>query len=47
MQVVKDRHAGRGSFARPLSAAETVAVIRDQQELWKPALAKVAEEMKK
>ena len=46
MTVVKDRLAGRGSFARPMSPAEVTAFIRDQQELWKPAIARIAEQMK-
>lgn len=41
---VRDKLAARGSYARPLSAAETEAAIRDQQEQWKPALERVAQQ---
>jgi tripartite-type tricarboxylate transporter receptor subunit TctC len=43
---VKDKLAARGSFARPLTPAETTALIREQQEQWKPALDRVAEQTK-
>jgi tripartite-type tricarboxylate transporter receptor subunit TctC len=44
---VRDKLAARGSFARPLTPAETVAVIRQQQEQWKPALDRIAEQTQK
>jgi tripartite-type tricarboxylate transporter receptor subunit TctC len=47
MASVKDALANRGSFARPMSPSEVTAFIRDQQELWKPAIARLAEQMKK
>jgi tripartite-type tricarboxylate transporter receptor subunit TctC len=47
MQVVKDRLATRGSYARPMSPAEVTKFISDQQALWKPAIEHVAEQMKK
>ena len=47
MQTVKDRLAGRGSFARPMSVTEVTAFIGAQQDLWKPAIARLAEQMKK
>jgi tripartite-type tricarboxylate transporter receptor subunit TctC len=46
MPQVKDRLAGRGSFARPMSPAEVTAFIKAQQDLWKPAIAHIAELMK-
>lgn len=46
MAQVKDRLAGRGSFARPMSPTEVTAFIAAQQELWKPAIARIAEQMK-
>ncbi|MPZ55935.1 MAG: tripartite tricarboxylate transporter substrate binding protein [Rhizobiales bacterium] len=46
MAQVKDRLAARGSFVRPMSPAEVTAFIREQQELWKPAIARIAEQMK-
>ena len=39
---VKDKLAARGSYARPMSPAEVTAFIRDQQQLWKPALLSIA-----
>jgi tripartite-type tricarboxylate transporter receptor subunit TctC len=47
MKVVQERLATRGSYARPMSPAEVTAFIRDQQTLWKPAIERIAEEMKK
>jgi tripartite-type tricarboxylate transporter receptor subunit TctC len=47
MKVVQGRLAGRGSFARPMSPAEVTVSIKEQQELWKPAIARIAEQMKK
>lgn len=38
--------AERGSFARPMSPEEVTAFIRDQQELWKPAIERIAQQMK-
>jgi len=46
MPQVKDRLAGRGSFVRPMSPAEVSAFIKAQQDLWKPAIARIAEQMK-
>jgi tripartite-type tricarboxylate transporter receptor subunit TctC len=41
---VKDKLAARGSYARPLSPAETAAAIHDQQQQWKPVLERVAQQ---
>jgi len=46
MPVVKERLAGRGSFARVMSPSEVTAFIKAQQDLWKPAIEKLAEQMK-
>jgi tripartite-type tricarboxylate transporter receptor subunit TctC len=46
MASVKDLLAARGSFARPMSPAEVTAFIREQQELWKPAIERIADQMK-
>jgi tripartite-type tricarboxylate transporter receptor subunit TctC len=46
MPQVKERLATRGSFARPMSPAEVTAFIKAQQDLWKPAIARIAEQMK-
>ncbi len=46
MTSVKDALANRGSFARPMSSTEVTAFIRDQQELWKPAIERLAQQMK-
>ena len=46
MTSVKDLLATRGSYARPMSPAEVTAFIREQQELWKPAIERLAEQMK-
>jgi tripartite-type tricarboxylate transporter receptor subunit TctC len=46
MPDVKDPLAARGSFARPMSPAEVTAFIRDQQDLWKPAIERIAKQMK-
>jgi tripartite-type tricarboxylate transporter receptor subunit TctC len=43
---VKEQLAGRGSFARPMSPQEVTAFIRDQQALWKPAIERLAQQMK-
>jgi hypothetical protein len=44
---VKDALSNRGSFARPMSPTEVTAFIREQQELWKPAIERIAVQMKK
>jgi tripartite-type tricarboxylate transporter receptor subunit TctC len=46
MANVKEQLAGRGSFARPMSPQEVTAFIRDQQALWKPAIERLAQQMK-
>jgi tripartite-type tricarboxylate transporter receptor subunit TctC len=46
MPQVKDRLAARGSFTRAMTPAEVTAFIRAQQELWKPAIERIAEQMK-
>jgi tripartite-type tricarboxylate transporter receptor subunit TctC len=46
MTQVKDRLAARGSFVRPMSPEEVTAFIRDQQALWKPAIERIASQMK-
>jgi tripartite-type tricarboxylate transporter receptor subunit TctC len=43
---VREPLAARGSFVRPTSPDEVTAFIRDQQELWKPAIKRIADEMK-
>jgi tripartite-type tricarboxylate transporter receptor subunit TctC len=47
MADVKERLAARGSFTRPMSPDEVTAFIRDQQALWKPAIERIAPEMKR
>jgi len=42
---VRDKIAARGSYARVRTPTETVAFIRAQQEQWKPALERVAQQM--
>ena len=39
---IKDKLAARGSYARPMSPVEVTAFIREQQQLWKPALQSIA-----
>ena len=46
MASVKEPLAARGSFTRPMSPPEVTAFIRDQQELWKPAIERIADQMK-
>ena len=46
MASVREPLAARGSFARPMSPEEVTAFIRDQQELWRPAIARIEEQMK-
>jgi tripartite-type tricarboxylate transporter receptor subunit TctC len=46
MSDVAGSLASRGSFARPMSPEATTAFIRDQQELWRPAIEQIAQEMK-
>ncbi len=46
MSVVKERLASRGSFVRPMSPSEVTTFIREQQELWKPAIEHLATQMK-
>lgn len=46
MADVTEPLAARGSFARPMSPYETTAFIRDQQTLWKPAVERIAREMR-
>jgi tripartite-type tricarboxylate transporter receptor subunit TctC len=41
---VKDKLAARGAYVRPTSAAEALAWVRGQQEMWKPALDQVAKQ---
>jgi len=43
---VKDKLAARGSYAIPATPAETLAFVRSQQELWKPALEQVERQFK-
>jgi tripartite-type tricarboxylate transporter receptor subunit TctC len=47
MASVKDALSNRGSFARPMSPAEVTTFIAEQQQLWKPAIERIAEQMKK
>jgi tripartite-type tricarboxylate transporter receptor subunit TctC len=44
---VKDKLAARGSYVKPATAAEALAFVRSQQELWKPALEQVEKQFKK
>jgi tripartite-type tricarboxylate transporter receptor subunit TctC len=46
MASVKERLAARGSFVRPMSPAEVTAFISAQQELWKPAIERISQQMK-
>lgn len=46
MPLVQQRLATRGSYARPMTPAEVTAFIRDQQALWKPAIERIADQMK-
>ena len=39
---VVSRLENRGSFPRPMTPAETEAFVREQQELWKPAMERIA-----
>lgn len=41
---VKEKLATRGSYVRPMSPAEVLAFVRDQQQMWKPALERIAEQ---
>jgi tripartite-type tricarboxylate transporter receptor subunit TctC len=43
---IKNKLAARGAYVRPARPAEAQAFVRDQQELWKPALEQVALEFK-
>ena len=47
MADVREPLAARGSFVRPMSPDGMTAFIRDQQVLWKPAVERIAQEMKK
>jgi len=47
MADVRKLLAARGSFARSMSPDEVTAFIRDQQVLWKPAIERIAQELKK
>src|SRR5262245_51284356 len=47
MADVRQPLAARGSFARSMSPDEVTAFIRDQQVLWKPAIERIAQELKK
>ena len=47
MADVREPLAARGSFACPMSPDEVTAFIRDQQILWKPAVERIAQEMKR
>jgi tripartite-type tricarboxylate transporter receptor subunit TctC len=44
---VKDKLEARGSYVHPATAAEAEAFVRQQQEMWKPALDQVAMLLKK
>jgi tripartite-type tricarboxylate transporter receptor subunit TctC len=47
MASVKEPLANRGSFARPMSPDEVTKFVADQQTLWKPAIERIAQQMKK
>jgi tripartite-type tricarboxylate transporter receptor subunit TctC len=42
----RDKLAARGSYLRPMSPAEVLAFVREQQTLWRPALERIADTMK-
>ena len=42
---IKDKLAARGTHVRPASPAEAEAFVRSQQELWKPALEQLAQQV--
>ena len=44
---VKDKLAARGAYVKPATAAEALAFVRSQQELWRPALMQVEKQFKK
>ncbi len=44
---VKNKLAARGSYVRPMTPSEVLKYINDQQTLWKPALERIAAQMKK
>jgi tripartite-type tricarboxylate transporter receptor subunit TctC len=39
----KDKLAARGSYVRPMTPAQAVAFIHEQQRMWKPALDRIAQ----
>ncbi|PWT86913.1 MAG: hypothetical protein C5B56_11635 [Proteobacteria bacterium] len=41
-----DKLAARGSYLRPMSPAEVLAFVQDQQTMWRPALERIADTMK-
>lgn len=43
---VKEKLATRGSFVRPMTPAEVLKFINDQQALWKPAIERIAAQTK-
>jgi tripartite-type tricarboxylate transporter receptor subunit TctC len=47
MPDVRDKLAARGAYVKPATAAEALAFVRSQQELWKPALEQVDRQFKK
>ena len=40
---IRDKLAARGSYARPMSPAEALAFVQEQQQVWKPVLERIAE----
>jgi tripartite-type tricarboxylate transporter receptor subunit TctC len=39
---IKDKLAARGSYVRPMTPAEAVAFVHAEQQLWKPAIERIA-----
>ena len=46
MANVKEQLATRGSFVRPMSPTQVTTFIADQQQLWRPAIERLAAQMK-
>src|SRR5262245_31621269 len=42
MPEYRDKLAARGSYARPMSPVEVTSFVREQQQMWKPALDRIA-----
>ena len=44
---IKDKLAARGAYVHPSTPAEALAFVHSQQEVWKPALERVAMQFEK